>query len=159
MRTMEHLIQSKLLQHIPPQLHDSQYGFRPQHSTYNAIYELTQYVHSRVERSKTAMPVAFLDLKKAFDRVWHDGLLSLLPEHSVTGKIWLWIKAFISNRRMCVINKDNTSDWFAQRYGVPQGAVLSPTLFSIFINKAARMLSVNPATNDGATQLRLYSRR
>jgi hypothetical protein len=70
MRTMEHLIQNKLLPHVSPQLHDSQYGFRPQHSTYNAIYELTQYVHLKAKRPKAATPVAFLDLRKAFDRVW-----------------------------------------------------------------------------------------
>jgi hypothetical protein len=159
MRTMEHLIQDKLIHHISPQLHDGQYGFRPQHSTYNAIYELTQCIHTQAKRSKTAIPVAFLDLIKAFDRVWHDGLLSLLPEHNVTGLIWLWIKAFLSNRRMCVINKDNMSKWFRTIFGVPQGSVLAPTLFTIFINKAARTLTANPLTNGGSTRLTSIRRR
>jgi hypothetical protein len=156
-RTMEHLVQVKLIQHISPHIHDYQYGFRPQHSTHHSIYHLLQSLYRRAEQPKSFTPVVFLDLKKAFDRVWHDGLLSLLPEHGVTGRIWLWLRAFLTNRRMCVISKDATSDWYTLPYGVPQGAVLSPTLFIIFINKLARMLQAHPLTCGTFVTLLLYA--
>jgi hypothetical protein len=156
-RTMEHLVQSKLIHHTSPYIHDYQYGFRPRHSTSHSIYHLLQALHRRAQQWKSFTPVVFLDLKKAFDRVWHDGLLSLLPEHGVTGRIWLWLRAFLSNRRMCVIGKDAVSNWFPLHYGVPQGAVLSPTLFIIYINKLARMLQAHPLTCGMFTSLLLYA--
>jgi hypothetical protein len=79
-------------------------------------------------------PVVFLDIKKAFDRVWHPMLLSCLYDASITGRAWRWICAFLSRRRIRTIQLTTCSNWHTIAYGVPQGCVLSPLLFLIFIN-------------------------
>jgi hypothetical protein len=147
MRTMEHLIQECLITLVGDRLHPYQYGFRPNHSTYNAIHHMLEDLHT-VSRGyeHPATPVVFLDLRKAFDRVWHDGLLEMLRKRGVCGRIWLWLRAFISNRCSCVVNNGSSSGWFLQRYGVPQGAVLSPVLFNIFFDGLAEALNANPLT-------------
>jgi hypothetical protein len=158
MRTMEHLIQDRLITLVDTVLHPFQYGFRPRHSTYNAIHHLTEDLRLAARgRTKSATPVAFLDLRKAFDRVWHDGLLNMLIERGITGRIWLWLRAFISNRCSCVVNGGSSSGWFYQRYGVPQGAVLSPTLFIIFFDALAGKLQADPETRYPRTVLLKYA--
>lgn len=146
-RTMEHLVQERLIAFVDSRLHPYQYGFRPRHSTHNAIHHMLEDLHT-VSRQKpqSATPVVFLDLRKAFDRVWHVGLLDMLRQRGICGRIWLWLRAFISNRCSCVVNNGSSSGWFLQRYGVPQGAVLSPILFNIFFDKLAEALSTDPRT-------------
>ena len=141
MRTMEHLIQERLLTLVDDRLHPHQYGFRPRRSTYNAIHHVLEDLHTVARtRQELSTPVVFLDLRKAFDRVWHDGLLEMLRRRGVRGRIWLWLRAFISNRCSCVVNNGSSSGWFLQMYGVPQGAVLSPILFNIFFDGLAESL-------------------
>ena len=108
------------------------------------------------EQRKSATPVVFLDLRKAFDRVWHDGLLEMLRRRGVCGRIWLWLRAFISNRCSCVVNNGSSSGWFWQRYGVPQGAVLSPILFNIFIDGLAEALSKDSRTSQQLITILMY---
>ena len=158
MRTMEHLVLDRLMPHIDTILHPHQYGFRPQHSTSNAIYHMLGDLQDTLRHDKkAAVPVVFIDLKKAFDRVWHDGLMDVLQQHGVKGRIWLWLRAFISNRFSCVASGQTTSDWYEQKNGVPQGAVLSPVLFAVFINKLARMLNADPLTRSPYTTLLLFA--
>ena len=158
MRTMEHLIQERLLALVSDKLHPYQYGFRPQHSTYNAIHHMLEDVHTATrEQRKSATPVVFLDLRKAFDRVWHDGLLEMLRRRGVCGRIWLWLRAFISNRCSCVVNNGSSSGWFWQRYGVPQGAVLSPILFNIFIDGLAEALNKDSRTSQQLITILMYA--
>jgi hypothetical protein len=73
------------------------------------------------------LPVLFLDIVKAFDRVPHSYLLSkLYSEAGIRGKAWGWLRAFLADRSFRVMEGDCFSDWFAVRAGTPQGAVLSP---------------------------------
>ena len=160
MRTMEHLIQERLITLVSDRLHPYQYGFRPHHSTYNAIHHMLEDLHTVArEQPKSATPVVFLDLRKAFDRVWHAGLLDMLRQRGVCGRIWLWLRAFISNRCSCIVNNGSSSGWFLQRYGVPQGAVLSPVLFNIFFDELAETLGTDPRTPHAHHATHLCGRR
>ena len=147
MRLMEQLIHRRLAPLIDQHIHPFQYGFRATRSTLQAIYHLTQDLRLAARGNTTNItPVAFLDLKKAFDRVWHDGLLYALTRYGIVGRMWMWLRAFLDNRYLTVTNGEVMSDWRRLHHGVPQGAVLSPTLFVIFGNLATEMLNADPAT-------------
>jgi hypothetical protein len=81
-------------------------------------------------------PVVFLDIRKAFDRVDHGILLYHLQRAGIGGKAWHWIRAFLLDRRFRTVSQSASSHWHTLQYGVPQGCVLSPLLFLIFINPA-----------------------
>jgi hypothetical protein len=137
-KTMERCILPILQSRISPFLSSSQAGFRSSHSTIDQIYILSRHIHDAVAsippHASASFPVAFLDLSKAFDRVWHDGLLFKLQKCGVDGKLWWWLKSFLSNRTICVNTQGTLSSSCSISAGVPQGSVLSPTLFLVFIN-------------------------
>jgi hypothetical protein len=143
MRSFEHIIYRHLRARTENSnyFHTLQFGFRPGRSTLDAIYYVLSTIRLSLQKvnqsDKPVVPVVFLDLVKAFDRVWHNKLLQLLDRAGIAGKVWQFIKAFLSNRRVRVVNQDVCSDWHDLHYGVPQGAVLSPFLFSVFINDVA----------------------
>ena len=159
-RTFEHLINTKLTDCIGTQLASCQFGFRSQHSTSDAILQLLTPLQSICSQHsngasatgkrkqaggsgdsmpfrKVRCPALFLDIKKAFDRVDHDILLCRLAGVGVTGAAWRWIRSFLTNRRMRCVDNQGESNWQPVQYGVPQGCVLSPLLFLVFINNLA----------------------
>ena len=85
----------------------------------------------------------FLDISKAFDRVWHDGLLFKLKQNGVSGNLFQLIKSFLSVRFQRVLLNGQTSDWQTIQAGVPQGSILGPLLFLICINDLTNNLNSN----------------
>ena len=90
--------------------------------------------------SRKPLYVAFLDLSKAFDRVWRDGLFANLWNHGIQGKCWRLIRNIYKNVQNKVLFGEFESEWFDQDFGVKQGCTLSPTLFSILMNDLVEML-------------------
>jgi hypothetical protein len=112
----------------------NQAGFRKQLSTLDCIYRLLREVYSHLRRGKI-LPVLFLDVVKAFDRVPHDHLLyKLFQQADITGKAWGWVRAFLSDRSFRMVDGRFHSDWVSTEAGVPQGGASSPLFFIIYIN-------------------------
>ena len=80
----------------------------------------------------------FLDISKAFDKVWHEGLLFKLKQNGIEGKLLTLLSSYLTNRKQRVVLNGNCSDWKYIESGVPQGSVLSPLLFLIDINDLER---------------------
>ena len=75
-----------------------------------------------------------LDISKAFDRVWHAGLLHKLKSYGISGQIFGLISSFLSNRQLRVVLDGKSSQEYPVNVGVPQGSILGPTLFLLYIN-------------------------
>ena len=114
-------------------LSDHQYGFRKARSTGDLLSYLTHVWSSSLKNFGESFVVA-LDISKAFDRVWHKALLAKLPAYGFTPSFCKLISSFLSNRFISVVVDGATSASFLVSSGVPQGSVLSPTLFLLFIN-------------------------
>ena len=86
----------------------------------------------------------FLDISKAFDKVWHEGLVFKLKQNGISGNLLNIFEDFLRNRKQRVVLNGQTSNWENIYAGVPQGSILGPLLFLIYINDLAENLSSNP---------------
>ena len=114
-------------------LSDRQSGFRPQHSTQDVLVYVTDCWCKAIDESKFTA-AAFLDVSKVFDCVNHDILPSKLACYEVMDNSLVWFASYLSGRRQWVNLQRSFSDWGMIRAGVPQGSILGPLLFSIYMN-------------------------
>eukprot|EP00732_Lithocolla_globosa_P001711 Lithocolla_globosa_v1_NODE_918_length_3082_cov_45.234886.p1 type:complete len:552 gc:universal NODE_918_length_3082_cov_45.234886:2633-978(-) len=134
-KTMEKVINATLRKHLFGfnLISHKQYGFRPKNSTIDLLTTTTQRWLNDMQEYKEVRLVA-LDISRAFDAVWHKGLLAKLKALGIEGNLLRWITDFLSDRSQCVTINGVTSGKARITAGVPQGSILSPTLFLVFID-------------------------
>ena len=131
-KVFEKLVNNRIVDHLEKYalFSDFQYGFRSFRSTADLLTVVSDKIARAFNKSGATRAVA-LDIIKAFDRVWHSGLLHKLKSYGISGQIFGLISSFLSNRPLRVVLDGKSSPVNA---GVPQGSILGPTLFLLYIN-------------------------
>lgn len=123
-----------------------QIGFLPNHRTTDHIYTLHTLINKHVHQKKEGKIFAcFIDFKKAFDSIWHEGLFYKILQSGLGGKVYDLIKCMYTENKCAIKIKNQRTEFFSQCRGVRQGCNLSPNLFNIYINELADMLDQSPA--------------
>ena len=132
---MEKIIRDKIMEHLESNnlLSRHQHGFRSKRSCLTQLLEYLSEIHDALDNGKPVDAV-YLDCQKAFDKVPHKRLIAKLRAYGISGKILKWIENFLSGRTQRVVIDGILSDPLPVLSGVPQGSVLGPLLFLIYIN-------------------------
>ena len=143
-RTMEKLLHCQVLEYLQTNglLYEHQAGFLPNHSTVTQLCFLTHKWQMTLDKGHHVQ-TAFLDLSKAYDRVSVPGLLFKLSDLGFSGETLRWFSSFLTNRQQCVRVNGSSSDTQCLISGIPQGTVLGPLLFLIFINDLPKAMTNN----------------
>lgn len=116
-----------------------QSGFRKHKSTVDSLTQLTCHIEKAFKEKKHTIAV-FFDLEKAYDTVWRSEILNNMHSMGLRGNLPSFAESFLSVRNFCVRVGASSSDYTVQREGLPQGSVLSVTLFAIAINDIVKQL-------------------
>ena len=145
-KIMERMVNDRLVYWLEMRniLYSYQTGFRQRRGTMDPVVTLEESIRKAQVNKETILAV-FFDIEKAYDMVWREGLLIKLRQMGIKGRMFQWVKDFLSGRRIMVkINEELSSEYMVEN-GTPQGSIISPILFLIMINdvfKECRNLSM-----------------
>ena len=111
----------------------NQSGFKPRDSCINQLLSITHNIYESFDAGYEVRGV-FLDISKAFDKVWHIGLIFKLQENGISGNLLNVLKHFLTNRKQRVVLNRQSSSWTNDKAGVPQGSILGPLFFVPFLD-------------------------
>lgn len=153
---MEHVIHSHIYNFLDKNnlLNPNQHGFRKNYSCCTQLLAAVDDWSKSVDK-KSPVDIAVFDFSKAFDSVPHRLLLSKLADYGIHGNLLLWLSSFLQNRRQRVVLEGCPSNWLPVTSGVPQGSVLGPLLFLIYIDDIG--IGINSSVRLFADDLIMYS--
>ena len=140
---LENIIFHNLYAYLYPStlITKNQSGFRPGDSTTNQLLYLLDETYQAFD--STEVTTVFLYISKAFDKVWHDGLISKLEQNGISGNLLKLFQNYLSNRKQRVTQNGPHSDYTSIGAGRPQGSVLGSLLFLVYINDLERNTKYN----------------
>ncbi|CAB4031739.1 Hypothetical predicted protein, partial [Paramuricea clavata] len=139
-KVFERCVYNQLVSHISTQLHHLQFGFLRGKSTTSQLLHVLQDIHQALE-SRNQVDAVYLDFAKAFDKVSHKLLLIKLHKFGIRGDLLSWFENYLSGRYQRVTVLGETSGTLPVLSGVPQGSILGPLLFLVYVNDLPHSIS------------------